>query len=124
MATAVGLAAECAMPRLVLDEGPAAVDLLTRLMAKRGHGGAPGDFLAALLGAATSRASAGDDGLLSSRELDVLRLMAEGMSNKSIAERLFVSVGTVKRHSHNIYQKLGASRRTEALVKAREAGVL
>ncbi|NDJ61705.1 MAG: response regulator transcription factor, partial [Chloroflexi bacterium] len=55
---------------------------------------------------------------LSDRELEVLRLLAQGMSNRDIAARLFLSVGTVKVHARNIYGKLGVSNRTEAVTAA------
>ncbi|MFM8534882.1 MAG: response regulator transcription factor [Acidimicrobiia bacterium] len=49
------------------------------------------------------------------RELEVLQLMAEGLSNKEMAERLFVSENTVKTHASRVFDKLGASRRTQAV---------
>ncbi len=52
---------------------------------------------------------------LSPRELEVLRLLAQGLSNPRIAEALIVSVGTVKTHTHNIFAKLGAANRTQAV---------
>lgn len=61
---------------------------------------------------------------LSSRELEVLQLMAEGLSNREIAERLFVSLNTVKTHSSNLFIKLEAGRRTQAVQKARQLGIL
>ena len=57
---------------------------------------------------------------ISRRELDVLSLMARGLSNQEIADRLFVSLNTVKTHSANLFQKLSARRRTEAILKAKE----
>jgi hypothetical protein len=51
-------------------------------------------------------------------------LMAEGLSNREIAERLFVNVGTVKTHVHKICGKLGARSRTQAAAQARELGLL
>jgi ATP/maltotriose-dependent transcriptional regulator MalT len=56
---------------------------------------------------------------LSERELEVLTLLASGRSNREIARDLFVAVGTVKTHTNNIYRKLGARNRAEALAKAR-----
>ena len=49
------------------------------------------------------------------RELEILELMAEGLSNKEIAERVFVSENTVKTHTSRIFDKLGAKRRTQAV---------
>jgi LuxR family maltose regulon positive regulatory protein len=57
---------------------------------------------------------------LSARELEVLQLIAAGLSNREIAEELIVAVSTVKTHIRNIYGKLDVSSRTQALVKARE----
>jgi len=59
-------------------------------------------------------------GLLSAREVEVLRLIATGLSNRQIAERLFVSLGTAKVHVHNIFEKLNAASRTQAVARARE----
>ncbi|MGE0541865.1 MAG: response regulator transcription factor [Dehalococcoidia bacterium] len=56
---------------------------------------------------------------LSERELEVLTLLASGRSNAEIARALYISVGTVKTHTNNIYRKLGARNRAEALAKAR-----
>jgi LuxR family transcriptional regulator, maltose regulon positive regulatory protein len=61
---------------------------------------------------------------LSARELEVLHLMADGLSNRAIAETLFISVGTVKCHAHNIYLKLDVQSRTQAIARAREVGLL
>ena len=52
---------------------------------------------------------------LTPRELEILRLIAEGLSNKEIAERVFVSENTVKTHASRVFDKLGARRRTEAV---------
>lgn len=57
---------------------------------------------------------------LSRREMEVLELMARGLSNGEIAERLFVSLNTVKTHSSNLYSKLDAKRRTQAVDKAKQ----
>jgi LuxR family maltose regulon positive regulatory protein len=61
---------------------------------------------------------------LTERELEVLRLIASGKSNRRIATELFVSVGTVKTHLNNLYRKLGAHSRTQALARARELKLL
>jgi DNA-binding NarL/FixJ family response regulator len=57
---------------------------------------------------------------VSEREYEVLTLLANGLSNREIAERLFVSPNTVKTHLMHLYEKLGVSRRTQAIHKARE----
>ena len=54
------------------------------------------------------------------RELEILGLIAEGLSNKEIAERVFVSENTVKTHSSRIFDKLGARRRTQAVQRGKE----
>ena len=56
---------------------------------------------------------------LSERELEVLTLLASGRPNKEVARDLFISVGTVKTHTNNIYRKLGVRNRAEALARAR-----
>ncbi|MEN6482536.1 MAG: LuxR C-terminal-related transcriptional regulator [Anaerolineaceae bacterium] len=61
---------------------------------------------------------------LTQREVVVLRQMASGCSNQEIAQRLVISVGTVKAHIYHITAKLGARSRTEAVARAREAGLL
>jgi DNA-binding CsgD family transcriptional regulator len=61
---------------------------------------------------------------LSEREIEVLSLLASGKTNSEVAGDLFVSVGTVKSHTGNIYRKLSAKNRTEALARARELGLI
>ncbi|MCT1402701.1 LuxR C-terminal-related transcriptional regulator [Paenibacillus sp. p3-SID867] len=61
---------------------------------------------------------------LSRREMEVLRLIAEGLSNRQISEGLFVTLSTVKGHNRMIFDKLQATRRTEAVARARELGLL
>ena len=61
---------------------------------------------------------------LSQRELEVLRLIAQGLSNREISERLFLALDTVKGHNRRIFGKLLAQRRTEAVAKARSLGIL
>jgi DNA-binding CsgD family transcriptional regulator len=58
------------------------------------------------------------------RELEILELMAKGMSNREIAEKLFVSENTVKTHSSRVFDKLGAKRRTQAVQLGKEFGLL
>jgi LuxR family maltose regulon positive regulatory protein len=61
---------------------------------------------------------------LSERELEVLRLIAAGLSNQEIAHRLIISLNTVKTHVKNLYGKLGTGNRTQAIARARELGLL
>jgi len=61
---------------------------------------------------------------ISKREYEVLELMAKGFSNQEIADKLFVSLNTVKTHSSNLFLKLEVSRRTQAVQKAKELQLL
>jgi LuxR family maltose regulon positive regulatory protein len=61
---------------------------------------------------------------LSERELEVLQLVAQGLSNREIAERLYIALPTVKGHNQKIYQKLQVNRRTEAVAQAQALGLL
>jgi LuxR family maltose regulon positive regulatory protein len=61
---------------------------------------------------------------LSERELEVLQLIAEGLTNREIASRLFLALNTVKAHTRNIYDKLDVHNRTQAVARARACGVL
>ena len=61
---------------------------------------------------------------LSRRELEVLQHMADGLSNGEIAEKIFVSLNTVKTHSSKIFEKLDVKRRTQAVEKAKRIGII
>jgi len=61
---------------------------------------------------------------LSDREIEVLQLIAGGLTNREIAEHLFLSLNTVKVHTRNIYGKMGVHNRTQAVTNAREKGLL
>ncbi len=61
---------------------------------------------------------------LSQRELIVLQLIAKGLSNREISERLFLALSTVKGHNQKIFDKLQVQSRTEAIARARELGLL
>jgi DNA-binding NarL/FixJ family response regulator len=65
-----------------------------------------------------------EDLRISKRELEVLQLMADGLSNQEIAGRLFVSLNTVKTHSSNLFEKLEAERRTQAIEKAKRLSLI
>jgi DNA-binding CsgD family transcriptional regulator len=58
------------------------------------------------------------------REHEILGLIAEGLSNREIGERLFVSENTVKTHSSRLFDKLGVNRRVQAVLKGRELGLI
>ncbi|MNS88525.1 Transcriptional regulatory protein LiaR [compost metagenome] len=61
---------------------------------------------------------------LSQREIEVLKLIAKGLSNREIGERLFLALDTVKGHNRRIFEKLQVQRRTEAIARARELNLL
>lgn len=61
---------------------------------------------------------------ISARELEVLQLMAQGLTNQEIAERLFVSLNTIKTHSSNLFLKLDVKRRTQAVDAGRKLGLI
>ena len=109
--------------RLFLDEGEPMRHLL-RLLSPQS------DYAARLL-SLTESTPAGGDQLpygqlaepLSQRQLEVLRLLAEGLTNREIADQLVISVGTVKRHVSNIHAKLDVKTRTQAVARARQFGL-
>ncbi len=137
--SAVRWAAPEGFIRTFIDEGVAVVDLLRELRKAEVQAAAAEDdscllFLDHLLEAAgceVDAAAAEEDTdapepaeELSGRESEMLQLLAKGLSNQGIADRLFVSVATVKFHLRNINMKLGAANRTEAVSKARRLGLL
>ncbi len=61
---------------------------------------------------------------LSAREIEVLSLIAQGKSNQEISAQLFLALNTVKRHAYNIYAKLEVKKRTHAVWKARQLGLI
>ena len=68
-----------------------------------------------------------EDGLpisLSAREMEVLALIAEGKSNQEISAELYLALNTVKRHAYNIYTKLEVKKRTHAVSRARQLGLI
>jgi LuxR family maltose regulon positive regulatory protein len=77
------------------------------------------------LGNSSNRKSSIENGQsLSSRETEVLQLIAQGLTNKEIAKKLVIAPSTAKRHTVNIYNKLGISNRAEATTKAYELGIV
>src|SRR5258706_8194481 len=61
---------------------------------------------------------------LTQRELEIVRLIADGLSNAEIAQKLYLSLATVKVHTRNIFSKLGVNSRTQAVAAARTSGLL
>lgn len=85
----------------------------------------PSHFAGASMGRVAPPAASSADALgLSSRQVDVLRQLAEGKSNKAICRELGISESTVKTHLETIFRKLGATSRTQAVVAAARAGLL
>lgn len=115
--------------RLFVGEGPPMAALLQKM---KQEGGKPQPYLSQLLAAfgleqPVQLSVHGEQSLiepLSERELEVLQLVAQGLSNREIAERLYLALPTVKGHNRNIYSKLNVSRRTEAVARARELGLV
>ncbi|HYO44991.1 MAG TPA: LuxR C-terminal-related transcriptional regulator [Candidatus Limnocylindrales bacterium] len=117
--------------RLFVDEGPPMARLLLEALAR----GASPDQVRRLLaafpaiapGSAASATTPADSRLaepLSRRELEVLSLLADGLTNQEIASRLYLSLHTVKAHARTIYAKLGVGSRTQAAARARALGLL
>jgi LuxR family maltose regulon positive regulatory protein len=115
--------------RVFVDEGSRVRDLLRHATAR----GISGEYTRRVLAgfdepkppaSEVGRIAGGSVQLLTTRELEILRLIAAGMRNQEIADLLSISAATVKRHIANAYGKLGATHRTEALVRAKELKLL
>jgi LuxR family maltose regulon positive regulatory protein len=122
---ALALAEPEGFVRIFVDEGEPMAHLLYEAAAGRIRPEYAGRLLAAFPTAAppeSKRAEMVEP--LSERELEVLRLIAEGLSNEEIAQRLVLSLPTVKWHTGNIYGKLGVKNRTQAVATARTLGIL
>ena len=108
--------------RVYIDEGPPMALLLQETAAD----GQERAYARQLLGA-ISTAEAGQPPLvepLSQRELEVLQLIAKGLTNREIADQLYLSLNTIKVHARNIYGKLGVKNRTQAVAKGKSMGIL
>ena len=113
--------------RIFVDEGPVIQQMLT----EAAKGGIYPDYASKLLAAFKSdRTGVGSQKPqnlvepLSEREIEVLQLVALGLSNREIGDRLFLALDTIKGHNRNIYGKLGVKKRIKAVEKARELGLL
>jgi LuxR family maltose regulon positive regulatory protein len=127
---ALALAEPGGFIRTFVDEGIPMAQLLSEAVAK----GIMPDYAAKLFAVIKAEQQKSDGPLtpppqtliepLSQRELEVLHLIAEGLSNREIGERLFLALITVKGHNQRIFGKLQVQRRTEAVARARELGLL
>jgi len=128
---ALALAEPGGFIRLFVDEGAPMAHLLSEAAAQ----GIMPDYTSKLLAVFDAETQRSEDRSylskaqpliepLSQRELEVLQLIAEGLSNREIGERLFLALITVKGHNQRIFGKLQVQRRTEAVARARELGLL
>jgi LuxR family maltose regulon positive regulatory protein len=131
---ALALAEPGGFIRLFVDEGLPMAQLLSAAAAR----GMLPDYTGRLLAAwdaepqrsagasprRTTRSATPLGETLSEREREILQLVAHGCSNREISERLFLALDTVKGHNRSTYAKLGVQRRTEAVARARELGLL
>jgi LuxR family maltose regulon positive regulatory protein len=137
LADALTLACPQGYVRVFADEGPPMAALLAQLIAAQRAGSGfsgfqaaasvPLGYLARLRSALSTQGVAPEAGLvdpLTSRELEVLQMLAAGASNQAIASQLVVTLDTVKKHVSHVLSKLGAANRTEAVARARELGLI
>ena len=129
---ALFLAKEEGFVRTFLDEGEPMIQLLYEAAAIGIVPEYTGQLLAAYISPEISSESLKSEKKdqiemvepLSEREVEVLELIAEGFSNQEIATRLHISLSTVKGHTSNIYGKLAVNKRTQAVARAKELGIL
>lgn len=114
--------------RLFIDEGPPMQALLSKAVSKEILLQYTARLLAAFRMEAQMNCKDSSFDILveplTERELEVLRHLAQGLSNREIGERLFIALDTVKGHNRRIFAKLQVQRRTEAILRARELGLL
>jgi LuxR family transcriptional regulator, maltose regulon positive regulatory protein len=134
LAKAMVLAEPEGYVRTIVDEGPPMAEILSGMLQATNRGSldppVPARYLRKLLAvlerdSARTASPVGElPERLSGREHEVLQLLAAGKSNRRIAADLFVSVGTVKTHLNNLYRKLGARSRTQAVARARDLNLI
>lgn len=129
MTRAIGLGAPKGFVRAFVDEGPGAVQLLKILAEQEAQTPSPSpvDFTALLAAAgemAPDLAAPPPPEDLSRREIEVLQMVAAGLSNRELATRLAVSENTVKWHLQHVFAKLGVKNRTRAVIVARHHGLV
>jgi LuxR family transcriptional regulator, maltose regulon positive regulatory protein len=115
--------------RIFVAEGLPMAELLTRM---KDEGGRPKEYIHKLLAAFVGKKDFEPSSFnhqplvepLSQRELKVLQMIAQGLSNREIGERLFLALSTVKGYNQKIFDKLQVQSRTEAIARARELGLL
>jgi LuxR family maltose regulon positive regulatory protein len=128
---ALKLAEPGGIVRLFVDEGVPMARLLSNAAAQ----GITPDYVGKLLAAFEEEAKKSSDKSipptgqypvepLTHRELEILKLIAQGLSNREIGDKLFVALDTVKGHNQRIFGKLQVQRRTEAVARAHELGLL
>jgi LuxR family transcriptional regulator, maltose regulon positive regulatory protein len=127
---ALALAEPAGLIRSFVDEGAPMAQLLSEAVRRGIMPGYAGKLLEAFEAekpGVTQPSASGAQPLiepLSPRELEVLQLIAEGLSNDEISKRLFLALDTVKGHNRRIFDKLQVQRRTEAVARARELGLI
>lgn len=119
--------------RIFLDDGPLLVPLLHACV-QQGRAGLSAQTILALMGGGKSDSQAREEptkqvpegmfDVISERERDVLELLAAGLTNRALSDRLGITLATVKSHLSNIYGKLGVANRTGAVARARELGMI
>jgi LuxR family maltose regulon positive regulatory protein len=128
---ALTLAEAGGLIRIFVDEGTPMAELLSKAAVQ----GIMPNFVSKLLGAFESVGKQDESESvqppnqsliepLSERELEILQLIAQGLSNREISERLFLALNTIKGHNRRIFNKLQVQRRTEAVARARELNLL